>query len=288
MFDESRFVAAVVDKNRILDSFEDAEELSPNLPFVLNAVCPQAVLNSRFAVSDTHAHQIVKIPVRKPLDIQIDGRAFELQFGAADDMNFFLPNRQRLQGMVILLPLVAQLFGSATGPERVGELGDCENPFTVEPRTLVFGHVRQQEEIVLLHRLLLATGLGFALSAVMVQNEIGRRRMRQQRGVVVAVDDSAGADFTSQRFREREGIEGQQQFVVLAQLVGEEEANRDELRRLASAFGGHAFDRVEFGFQDTGIHACLHRKAGRQSPLGAFDIFLVWREHDLVFRRPGE
>jgi len=27
---------------------------------------------------------------------------------------------------------------------------------------------------------------------------------------------------------------------------------------------------------------------GRQSPLGTFDIFLVWREHDLVFRRPGE
>ena len=46
--------------------------------------------------------------------------------------------------------------------------------------------------------------------------------------MVVAVDDSAGADFTSQRFREREGIERQQQFVVLAQLVGEEEANRDE------------------------------------------------------------
>ena len=81
VFDESRFVAAVVDKNRILDSFEDGEELSPNLPFVLNAVCPQAVLNSRFAVSNTHADQIVEIPVRKPLDIQIDGRAFELQFG---------------------------------------------------------------------------------------------------------------------------------------------------------------------------------------------------------------
>jgi hypothetical protein len=74
--------------------------------------------------------------------------------------------------------------------------------------------------------------------------------------------NSADADFTSQRFREREGIEGQQQFVVLAQLVGEEEANRDELNRLASAFGGDAFDRVEFVFQDTGIHVRLHRNAG--------------------------
>jgi hypothetical protein len=37
-------------------------------------------------------------------------------------------------------------------------------------------------------------------------------------------------------------------FVVLAQPVGEEEADRNELGWLASAFGGHAFDRVEFGF----------------------------------------
>jgi hypothetical protein len=52
--------------------------------------------------------------------------------------------------------------------------------------------------------------------------------------VGVAVDDSADADFTSQRFREREGVEGQQQFVVLAQLVGEEEADWNELSWLAS------------------------------------------------------
>ena len=254
-----------------------------------------------------HADQVVEIPVRKPLDIQIDGRAFELQFGAADDVDFLLPNRQRLQRVVILLPFVAQFFGSATGPERVRELGDGENAFTVELRALFLGHVRQQTEIVLLHRLLLATGLEFARSAVTVQNEVGRLRIGQQRGdfldslshlachgrglhlqrgVVVAVDD-ADADFTSQRFREREGIEGQQQFVVLAQLVGEEEANRDELSRLPSVFGGHAFDRVEFGFQDTGIHLRLHRQAGGQPPLGTFDILHVWREHDLVFRRLG-
>ena len=82
----------------------------------------------------------------------------------------------------------------------------------------------------------------------MVQNELGRRSVGKQpgdfldallhlachgqclhlqRGVVVAVDDSADADFTPRGFRECEGIEGQQEFVVIAQLVSEDEADRD-------------------------------------------------------------
>jgi hypothetical protein len=188
-------------------------------------------------------------------------------------------------------------------------LGDGKNAFTVQLRALFLGHVRQQTEIVLLHCLLLATGLEFARSTVMVQNEVGRRTVGKQRGdfldvlshltchsrclhlqrsVVVAVDDSADADFTSQRFREREGVEGQQQFVVFAQLVGEEEANWNELSWLASAFGGHAFQRVKFGFQGTAFHLRLHRQAESQPPLGTFDILHIWRERDLVFRRLGE
>ncbi len=47
---------------------------------------------------------------------------------------------------------------------------------------LLLGHVRQQAEIVLLHRLLPATGLELALGAVAVQHEVGRRRIGQQRG----------------------------------------------------------------------------------------------------------
>jgi hypothetical protein len=80
--------------------------------------------------------------------------------------------------VVILLPFVAEFFGSVTGPERVGKLGDGENPFTVELRALLLGHV-QQAEIFFLHRLLFSTGLEFALRAVTVQNEVGRPRVGQ-------------------------------------------------------------------------------------------------------------
>ena len=39
------------------------------------------------------------------------------------------------------------------------------------------------------------------------------------------------ADLASQRFREHEGVEGQQQFVVLGELVEEDEADGNELGR---------------------------------------------------------
>jgi hypothetical protein len=68
----------------------------------------------------------------------------------------------------------------------------------------------------------------------------------------VAVDDLADGDVASQRLRKHEGVERQQQLVVLAQLVEEDEANGDELRRLAPGFGGHAFDGLEMGFGDEG------------------------------------
>jgi hypothetical protein len=51
------------------------------------------------------------------------------------------------------------------------------------------------------------------------------RGLHFQRGVVVAVNNFAEADFASQRSRKRKSIEGQYQLVVVPQLVGEDEAN---------------------------------------------------------------
>ena len=89
-------------------------------------------------------------------------------------------------------------------------------------------------------------------------------------------------------FGEHQGVERQQQPVVLGELVAEDEADGDELGRLAPAFGGHALDGVKFGLKDTKIHLRLHRQTGGQPPLGTFDILHIWRERDLVFRRLGE
>ena len=76
--------------------------------------------------------------------------------------------------------------------------------------------------------------------------------------MIIAVDDLARRDLALQHGREHEGIESQQQFVVLGELVSEHEANGDELRRPAPAFGGHSLDGVEFGLQSARLHLCLH------------------------------
>ena len=199
-----------------------AKEFPPNLPLVLDGVRPQAVLDGGVAVADAQADEVVEIAVGQALDIQIDGRAFDLEFRAADDVDFLLPNRQRLERVVIFLAFVAQPLGPAARPERVGELRDGEDAFAAEFLALLRAHAGQQAEVVLLHRDLPAAGLEFALGAVPVQDEIGRRGAGEQRGdflealphfagqgrglhlecgVVVAVDDFAEADFASERFR---------------------------------------------------------------------------------------
>ena len=63
------------------------------------------------------------------------------------------------------------------------------------------------------------------------------------------MNDLADGDLASQCRREDEGVEGQEQLVVLDEFVSEDEAERDELGCLAPPFGGHTRDGVEMGFQ---------------------------------------
>ena len=87
------------------------------------------MLNHSPASPETKADKIVKVTIWKPLDIQIDRRAFRLQARAADDVDFALPNRESFQGVVILLTLASQLIWPSTWTEGVGELGHAENAF---------------------------------------------------------------------------------------------------------------------------------------------------------------
>jgi hypothetical protein len=59
---------------------------------------------------ETKADKIVKVAIWKPLDIQIDRRALNLQFRAADDVDFAITNREGFYGVVILLALASQLL----------------------------------------------------------------------------------------------------------------------------------------------------------------------------------
>ncbi len=55
---------------------------------------PKTMLNRSPASPETKADKIVKVAIWKPLDIQIDRRALNLQFRAADDVDFALTNRE--------------------------------------------------------------------------------------------------------------------------------------------------------------------------------------------------
>ena len=68
-------------------------------------------------VAHAQADEVVEITVEQPLDIQIDGRAFDLEFRAADAVDFLLANRQRLERVVIFLAFVALPFGPAAWAE---------------------------------------------------------------------------------------------------------------------------------------------------------------------------
>ena len=73
------------------------------------------MLNHSPASPETKADKIVKVTIWKPLDIQIDRRAFRLQARAADDVDFALPNRESFQGVVNFSRLPASCFGLRRG-----------------------------------------------------------------------------------------------------------------------------------------------------------------------------
>jgi hypothetical protein len=100
---KKRLVAAIVQQHRLLDDVEDAKEFPPNLFLILEGVRPQAVPDGRFAAANAQADEVVEVAVGQSLDIQIDRRAFDLEFRGADDVDFLFPNRQRPEGVVILL-----------------------------------------------------------------------------------------------------------------------------------------------------------------------------------------
>ena len=170
---------------------------------------------------------------------------------------------------MILLPFVAHPLGAAARSERIGELRDGEDAFVAEFLAFLCAHACKQAKVVLFNRNFSAACLEFTLGAVPVQNEIRRSRTRQQRGdfgepfpyfagqgrdldlqcgITIAVNDLANGNLTPQHHRKRKGVEGQQQAVVLVELVEEYETDRDELGRLAPTFGRYALDGVKTRF----------------------------------------
>ena len=102
----------------------------------------------------TKADEIIKISIWKPLDIQIDWRALNLQLWVADHVDLAIADCESFEGVVILLAASGEPLEFSTGSEHVGELGYGKNAFRVKALPLLFRHPGQKAEVVFLHRLL--------------------------------------------------------------------------------------------------------------------------------------
>src|SRR5262249_44281747 len=97
-----------------------------------HAIGPEAVLHKPVSGLEADANEVVEVVIWKPLDIQVDRRALDLQFGATDDVDLSFTNRQSFQGMMILLTLGSESPWPSTRPKGVGKLGDGKDALAVE------------------------------------------------------------------------------------------------------------------------------------------------------------
>ena len=122
------------------------------------------MLNDFLRSFEPNADEVIEIAIWESLDIQIHRRAVQIQFRAADDVDFALPNRESFQRVMILSALLREAFWLSAWPEGVRELGDSEYTPAVECSSLLLSHARQQAEVVFLNRLLAASRLKLACS----------------------------------------------------------------------------------------------------------------------------
>src|SRR5271166_3334110 len=82
----------------VLTGFTKADScFSPDSLLVIWTVSPQTVLNKSLSGFDTNADQVIEIAVWKPLYVQINRRALNLELRTADDVNLMVSNREGLQ-----------------------------------------------------------------------------------------------------------------------------------------------------------------------------------------------
>jgi hypothetical protein len=108
-----------MNQNRTFNAHQKTKELPPYFAFLGHGFRPETVHSGPFGVANPRADQIIKILPRQPFHIKIyGGAAFDFQFGSAYEVDFLLPDCQRLEGVMVFLGLVRSALGD--GPERVG------------------------------------------------------------------------------------------------------------------------------------------------------------------------
>jgi hypothetical protein len=90
----------------------------PTTGGIRRCVSPKAVLNDRVARFGSNPNPIIEASVGQTLYIQVNRRAIDLNFRAANDVEFFLTDCQCLQRVMVFLSLILEPSWSAARSER--------------------------------------------------------------------------------------------------------------------------------------------------------------------------
>src|SRR5262245_24662375 len=98
---------------------------------------------SRAVSIDGHADQVSGSTFDISLYIEINPGGTRRQLRSADHVDLLLSNRQRLQGRIMRRTLLLRSLAPLPGSERVGQLGDREDPSAVVFFDFLLGHPPQ-------------------------------------------------------------------------------------------------------------------------------------------------
>src|SRR6266550_301961 len=182
---ESLFKAAIMDQAWIFQASQEGQKFLPNPGLILPLIGPKAVLNETICCYHPGPNEVVEVPVRNRLHVQINWGPLDLEGEISNNVDFLFAERQGLEGMVIFFSFSSEVLWPSSRPKRVRELSDRKNALLVEFLALLLCHPCQQAEVVLFNRFLFTPRLKLALAAMPVQDKIRRRFAGDQSGSIV-------------------------------------------------------------------------------------------------------
>ena len=96
---------------------QEVEELLEDARLVGGAVGPERVPLLGPVHLDDHPEQVIEAAFRVALDVEVDSRGGCWQLRRAEDVDLLLADGQRLQGVLVQLPLLLPAFALPPRPE---------------------------------------------------------------------------------------------------------------------------------------------------------------------------
>src|SRR5271157_397975 len=168
---EVLLVAPVAEDQKVIVASQNRQELLENLFLLASLVGPEGVATLRTTLVDDHADEIVKFIVRAPLNVDVDVHGFGEKLRRPVYIDLLVPYREGLKGVVVLVAPRLGPFPPPHGPERMGEVLDCQDAIPRIASDFFLPHPPQEADVILLDRLLQAALTELADLAMVVQDQ---------------------------------------------------------------------------------------------------------------------